>query len=64
MDTRDAIENKHRGDVQKCLEEMIAKRLESSDSLTWKDLCSSLRNPTVNRNDVATEIEDQISEFK
>ena len=63
-DTRNAINIKHPGDAQSCLEEMIAKRLQSGGSLSWKDLCNSLRNPTVNRNDVATEIEHQIGEFK
>ena len=43
---------------------MIAKRLQTGGSLTWKNLCDSLRKSTVNRNDVATEIEHQIGEFK
>ena len=64
IETRNTIDIKHRGDVQRCLEEMIAKQLQSGSSLTWKDLCTSLRKSTVNRNDVATEIEHQIGEFK
>ena len=64
IDTLNAIHIEHHGNPDRCLREMIAKRLESSVPLTWKDLCDSLRSTTVSRNDVATEIEDQISEFK
>ena len=64
IDSRNAINIKHRKDAESCLKEMIAKRLQSGGSLNWKDLCSSLRNQTVDRNDVATEIERHIREFK
>ena len=64
IDTLNAIDIKHRGDPGRCLRQMIAERLESSDSLTWKDLCNSLRTVTVKRNDVAKRIECQIGEFK
>ena len=64
VDTRNSINMKHPGDAERCLGEIVAKRLQSGISLTWKDLCDSLRNSTVNRDDVATEIEHYIGEFK
>ena len=52
-----------RGIVNDCLREMIAKRLQSDDALTWRDLCECLRNRTVNRSDVAQNIEKQLGEL-
>ena len=36
---------------------MLAHRIKTMDSLTWGDLCKSLRHVTVGRSDVADEIE-------
>ncbi len=36
---------------------MLAHRIKATDSLTWGDLCKSLRHVTVGRSDVADEIE-------
>ena len=57
QDTLSAIDTKHRGDVQVCLREMLAKRLQSGGPLSWRVLCDCLRSPTVRRHDVAAEIE-------
>ena len=59
-DTLNDISIKYGADVQDCLREMIAKRLESVGPLSLKDLCECLRNPTVRRHDVADMIEQEI----
>ena len=44
------------------LMEMVGKRLEVTDPehpMTWPYICECLRRPTVERNDVAEEIEDK-----
>ncbi len=46
---------------KRCLMEMVSKRLEVTDPehpMTWPYICECLRSPTVERNDVAEEIED------
>ena len=63
VNTLSAIDRKYRGDVDDCLREMIAKRIQSGGPLTWIGLCDCLRSPTVKRNDVASEIEHRIGEF-
>ena len=40
-----------------CLREMLAHCIQSGGPLTWTDLCSCLRCPTVGRNDLANEID-------
>ncbi len=40
---------------------MLAHRIQATDSLTWGDLCKSLRHVTVGRTDVADEIERCVS---
>ena len=46
--------------AQDCLREMLAKRLQLGNPLTWRELCKGLRNPTVRRDDVATKIENEL----
>ena len=60
QDTLSAIDTKHRGDVQVCLREMLTKRLQSGGPLSWRVLCDCLRSPTVRRDDVAEEIEQEL----
>ncbi len=43
-----------------CLREVLARRLQSGGTLTWGDICTALRCSTVERNDVAIEIEQFI----
>ncbi len=48
-------------DNDRRLMEMVGKRLEITDPehpMTWPYICECLRSPTVERNDVAEEIED------
>ena len=48
-------------DNDRRLMKMVAKRLEVTDPehpMTWPYICECLRSPTVERNDVAEEIED------
>ena len=52
-----------RGIVNDCLREMITKRLQSDDALTWRDLCKCLRNRTVKHSDMAQNIEKQLGEL-
>ncbi len=40
---------------------MLAHRIQATDSLTWRDVCKSLRHVTVGRSDVADEIEGYVS---
>ncbi len=56
------IKSSNREDHDICLHEMLAHRLQANitPSLTWRVLCECLRCPTVERNDVAVEIEDWI----
>ncbi len=54
------IEDKYRHN-KRCLREMVSKRLEVTDPkhpMTWPYICECLSSPTVERNDVAQEIED------
>ncbi len=54
------IEDEYRHN-KRCLREMVSKRLEVTDPkhpMTWPYMCECLRSPTVERNDVAEEIED------
>ena len=50
----------YRGDNDVCLREALAYRLQSGGPLTWGGICTALRHSTVERNDVATEIEENI----
>ena len=59
QDTLSAIDTNHRGNVQVCLREMLTKRLQSGGPLSWRVLCDCLRSLTVNRGDVAAEIEQE-----
>ncbi len=55
------IESRYQ-DNKRRLMEMVAKRLEVTDPehpMTWPYICECLRRPTVERNDVAEEIEDK-----
>ena len=55
-DTLDNISDTHR-DNQTCLREMLVARLKTA-TLTYSEICWSLRSLTVNRNDVAEAIEE------
>ena len=44
-----------------CLREMLAHRIQSGGPLTWTDLCSCLRHSTVERNDLASKINQGLS---
>ncbi len=55
------IEDEYRHNKRRLLE-MVGKRLEVTDPehpMTWPFICKCLRCPTVERNDVAKEIEDK-----
>ncbi len=41
----------------RCLQNVITKRLQAIGPLTWRELCNCLRSPIVDRNDVAVKIE-------
>ncbi len=54
------IERRYQDD-HRCLIEMVSKRLDVTDPkhpMTWPYICECLRSAGVERNDVATEIED------
>ncbi len=53
---KDIKDDYHRN--KDCLREMIAARLKTGP-LTYSEICSGLRAPTVERNDVAEAIEEQ-----
>ncbi len=48
----------YRGDNEVCLREVLVRRLQSGDPLTWGGVCTALRHSTVARSDVAEEIEE------
>ena len=55
------IESRYQ-DNDRRLTEVVSKRLEFTDPkhpMTWPYICECLRSPTVERNDVAKEIEDK-----
>ncbi len=54
--TLTAIRQEHSSNHGDSLQKMLAHRM-AMDSLTWGDLCKSLRHVTVERSDVADEIE-------
>ncbi len=54
--------DQYRGDNDACLRETLAFRLNSRGPLTWRDICTALRSPTVKRNTLADEIESQYIE--
>ena len=56
-DTLDNIRDKHR-DNQNCLREMLAARLKIA-SVTYSELCQSLRSPTVGQDFLAEAIEKE-----
>ena len=56
------IEDEYRSN-KRCLTEMVGKCLEVTDPehpMTWPYICECLRSPTVERNDVAEEIEGKV----
>ncbi len=55
-DTLNNISDKHR-DNQTYLREMLAARLKAA-TLTYSEICQSLRAPTVERNDIAEAIKE------
>ena len=55
--TLKSIEREQLKNQSECLREMLAHRIQSGGPLTWADLCSCLRHPTVERNDLANEID-------
>ena len=55
-----SIRRKFANDDDDCLREMMAKRLQSSNSLTWATLCDCLKEKIVARGDLAKEIEKQL----
>ena len=55
-----SIRKKFADDDDDCLCEMIAKRLKSSDHLTWARLCDCLREQIVARGDLADKIEKEL----
>ena len=55
--TLKSIEREQLNNQSKCLREMLAHCVQSGSSLTWTDLCGCLRHRTVERNDLANEIE-------
>ena len=55
--TLKSIEREQLNDQSKCLREMLARRIQSGGPLTWADLCNCLRHLTVERNDLANEID-------
>ncbi len=55
------IEDEYRHNKRRLMK-VVAKRLEANDPehpMTWPYICECLRRPTVERNDVAEEIEDK-----
>ena len=56
-DTLDNIKDEYHRNNKDCLREMIVVRLKTGP-LTYSEICQSLRAPTVDRNDVATAIEE------
>ncbi len=57
------IENQYPSNIMRYLTEMVGKRLEVTDPkhpMTWPYICECLRRPTVERNDVADEIEGKV----
>ena len=59
-ETLSCIKIRGRDDPDECLCQMLKNRLETGDRLTWKDLCDCLKSPTVERKDLAKQIEQQI----
>ncbi len=55
-DTLDNIKDDYHRNKD-CLREMLAARLKTGPPLTYSEICSGLRVPTVERNDVAEAIE-------
>lgn len=51
--TLTAIRQEHSSNHGDCLREMLARRIKSTESLTWGDLCKSLRHVTVGCSNVA-----------
>ncbi len=62
IDDLHAIEKEYNSN-DRCLMEMISKRLEVTDSdlpdFTWSYICECLRSPLVELNNIANEIEQQ-----
>ncbi len=57
------IEDEYRYNKRR-LTEVVVKRLQVTDPehpMTWSYICECLRSPTVERNDVANEIEGKVS---
>ncbi len=56
-----AIDRKYSSDPDHCLRDMLAHRIKATDSLTWGEVCKTLRHDSVRRDDVADEIERSVS---
>ncbi|XP_064407131.1 uncharacterized protein LOC135351978 isoform X3 [Halichondria panicea] len=60
------IEDQYKNNNKRCLTEMVGRRFECTDSdhpVTWPYICECLRSPTVERNDIAEEIEVEFGPF-
>ena len=55
--TLTAIHHKYSSDPDYCLRDMLVHYLYLPDSLTWGNLCKSLRHDSLQCKDVADEIE-------
>ena len=55
--TLKSIKTREQHDNDECLREMLAHRIQSGGPLTWADLSGCLRHPTVERNDLANDID-------
>ena len=55
----DAININHSSDVQQCVSEVVDCwfKGKGSESPSWTNLCTALRDPLVNRKDIASRIE-------
>ena len=60
IDTLKSIEKEYRGIPEECLREMLIKCLQTTKPLTWRDVYVCLISPTVQREDIAEEIEKWI----
>ena len=54
--TLESIKNEQQNNSDR-LREMLAHRIQSGDDLTWANLSSCLRYPTIGRKDLAKEID-------
>ena len=60
----DAIKTDHSSDVKQCVKEVVDcwfQRKGQSEPPSWTNLCTALRNPLVDRKDIALRIETEHS---